>query len=232
MPESPGLFLADAEENDLLEWTSTTSSDGNTLAASVASALHGTYGFDFQWVGVGSDNYAYKNFGVYHDIFSRCYVRFDAVTSAEGVLVAHSYGRLSGEDKASLQFYGRGAGNPLGGLFKLDGITVWNFYTSAIFNQDQTYCVEWRYKDETGGAGTGGGQFWIDGASQYSDFTKSNGTAGIDRLFVGNNSAGVPANGDRLFFDDVKIDTSYIGTYTEAAGAAEKLRVLTSARWR
>ena len=92
--------------------------------------------------------------------------------------------------------------------------------TGGTITRDALHYAELRYKS---GAGDGAVECWLDGNSEGSATSLTNNSYQASYAFIGNIAAGVPTTDADLFFDDVKVDSAYIGAYTDVASSGGPL---------
>jgi hypothetical protein len=234
MAEPTGLFLADAEENDLLEWTGTEVHASNTLAASADYKLHGNYSFKAVY---GGGNYAcgyYTHGSDLTESYCRAYFRIDTLTIADNTYLHILTCRESrwGDVVWQFRLAGTGTAGQYGYLFMVaddSGLNIRvNERDSNIFQDDTDFYIEAHFKQ---GNGNGVEELWINGASIYSASTITN-TNYVTRTFRagGDDYSDTPTSGT-LYFDDCKVDSSYIGAYS-AGGSTTPAKMMHYARFR
>ena len=221
MAESQGILLLNAEDNDLSGLT-ITEEGSNDLTISSGAALHGSLGYEFAFSGNADENVLYftKQFTAGADIYARCYfyipsdfssdtsylsilsiMRSDSVTNS--TVYARLYTTASGAIKFDRLSYLDNAG---GSYISLD----------TNISRDTLYYMELRFKS---GSGDGLVECWLDGTKigEVTGLTNNNYESGYIR--VGNVWKAVPTSGSKLYIDDVKINSSYIGAYADSGGA-------------
>lgn len=215
MAEAGGLFICDAEEGDVSDWTSVTTDGSNAFTATSASLNNGSYGFEADFDGVSSDAYGSKTFTEEADFYVRFYFKMssDFVQATWKDDSEICFIRDGGASLFYLRLRSRGAGAwsfkgylnaPYVALGELTGIVVNTWYR-----------IEIRYKG--GDASTGGGEWWVDGTSRGSDYGQDTSAYAPDSVDIGHMEAvdGIPTAGS-IYIDDVKADTSPVGEYSEA----------------
>ncbi len=228
MPETGGIAIADAEENDLSDFTGTKQDAGNVIAASTDRILHGNYSYKLSFAGSDKDVAGWIDFAAKTEVYARMYFNVDVVDWAnaeylEDFLGLHDVNE-AGATLISVRLYRIDASNMgyrlyvtdnAGTAYKIDQRSVSNFVP------DQTYLIEIHWKQ---GNGDGEWGFWIDGDLKGSGNTETNDNYDIQTVKVGNTTGVIPGNTCVLYIDDLKVDTSYIGAYSAPAGGIVVLR--------
>jgi hypothetical protein len=209
--EAGALHVINAETGNTSQWT-TLFTTGGTITADAAALDHGSYGFKYLANGSSSQFAAIKNVNNLVDVHVRLYINLFNFQSSFGTAdwVAIRYGT---QRIAEVQFKRRTGF--CGYALLLDtgsGLTtVYDQTGSNVFADNTWYYIElhWRRRTYDGGI-----QFWINGASQYSDFTKNTSNVPyIDSVRVGQLNLPAQTNGSTIYVDDVLIDDYYIGAY-------------------
>jgi len=232
MAESTGLLLLNAEDNDLSGLTITEEGSNDLTITSGASA-HGSLGYNFAFSGLTGENllYSLKQFSTGSDIYARCYFyipsAFSSNTNNIGTIYL-KYGSFSSNNVAYVRLYNN-AGT----------ITVQRFYyyintgitytslTSAV-SRDAWHYIEIRYKS---GAGDGVAECWLDGNKIASNTGLTNNTYEAGYVSFGNYEAGVPTADAPMYFDDIKVDSSYIGAYSDVSSYSGILKRWNGSAW-
>jgi hypothetical protein len=219
--ESSGILLLNAEDNDLSGLT-ITEEGSNDLTISSGAALHGSLGYNFAFSGNSGENllYFYKSFTAGADIYARCYFKFSS-----------EFSFLDSEYFSVFSLYDSTGNYLCFPRFRWSGTKLTLDYfncrtntgaasSSAInfdISFDTLYYIEMRYKS---GSGDGDAQLWIDGTPKASLANLANNNYQASRVWSGNWRGGVPTAGSKIYIDDIKVDSSYIGAYTESGGSS------------
>ena len=220
--ETGGLAIVNAETGDETQFISTVET-GGTIAATTESKNNGAYGFTVTGNGVVTDGYGIKTFtlGSPYDVYIRCYVYVPAGTSlgttgtARGVDILQIY--YSTTLLANIYLY-QTAGASAVDQIGAQNQRPFNGGTNASLSTNAWHYVELEYRGDN--ASTGGWAWWVDGSLQNSNFALNTATYRASSFRVGQTgirtNAGVLANAAKLYFDDIKVDTSAIGAYSAA----------------
>jgi hypothetical protein len=216
MAETGGLFVIDAETNDMSQWTSYTHPGSATMAASATAKNNGSYGFLFS--ANGSDlAYGGKTFSAVNDIYVRFYVYIPSglnvgTGAGENLMFVDFNAVLSDEVRFGV-ITGAG-GTPYQWVSRIAGT---QYYSSTNYSADAWHYVEIRYL--RGASLNGGAEVWVDGSK---DASLSNITATMNvqatAFYLGPQylTSAIGA-GDSMWFDDIKADTAYVGAYSGGA---------------
>ena len=215
--ETGYIHIADAEENDLSEWSSFDIRTGSTLIAKDTAKLHGSYGFLATIDGAAQYDWVQYNLATAYDsIRVRLYI-----SMKDSIFL---------ENKGGFQFIRfllNGTAVPNTSLLAtstvdssyIDGL---NWLTTAIepvgWSSSDTTCIEIYYKKGTGSDGVI--KVYVDGVLKVNS-TNQTSTSQVNQIRVGyvDYSYRIGSDGAWMKFDDVVInDTSYIGLYN-ATGA-------------
>lgn len=220
MAESTGLWLANAETNDLTAFTATTINAGNTLASSTDVVLHGSYSYKETFGGTNPSAYGYYTVSDLTDVYARLYFRIDTLTVADNNGIDILSLKDGGATIANVRVYGTGVAGAYGCRASFANnagyYDRYNHLNDTIFEDDTTYCIELHWKQ---GDGDGVEEFWIDNVEMYSNSAQTNTNKAIDGVYAGN-SAGATPDAGTVYFDDVKANSSKIGLYSEASSIA------------
>lgn len=207
--ESGGLFVDDAEDGGVTDWTGTTIVPTSTFAAGLV-VNNGTYGYTATSDGA-NNAFGYMTVASQNDIYVRFYFKLKsdyalAATATSAIMRLRDAGAT---ERLTVKIREDGAGAyqiqcqfPWGG---------WASFGTTFINRNQWYRVEIRWLVN---AGAGGAQLWLDGTSLGSNFALNTAGMGITTVDVGHivASGGVAAlAGSIAYFDDIKADTSAVG---------------------
>ena len=218
MAESTGILLLNAEDNDLSGLT-ITEEGSNDLTISSDSALHGSLGYELEFSGNTVENllYFYKSFTAGADIYARCYFyipsNFDMSNSQLTILGLNStvslarpiFSILTGVIYLSRFYYYLNSGE------------TYSAISSTPISRDEAHYLEIRFKS---GNGDGVATVWLDGTEKSSITELTNDNYQSDIVRAGNYGGAVPTAGSKIYIDDIKIDSSYIGAYAESGGSS------------
>lgn len=200
------LKYANAETNNLSQFDDL--SEAQNIVASTIAKAHESYGFNIPFNGTLVTQAVHHTFtGRTADTYSRFYIYFpsgytfgsgiswimEGITSAWGSTIALGLVTSSGVPTH----------------FR---IQVASNYTDVALSLDAWTCIELRHV--INGASSGG-QCWINGNLEFTNYTENVGAATLDRIRWGFNQGSAPQNGAYIYFDDCVIDDSYIGLYPQ-----------------
>ncbi|MFZ3035518.1 MAG: hypothetical protein WA138_16090 [Parvibaculum sp.] len=215
--ETGYIHIADAEENDLSEWSYSDIRTGATLTAKDTAKLHGSYGFLATLDGTAMYDYVRYDLPTALDsVRVRLYITFK-----DSIFLENRYGF----PLIKLGYNGTTMNNP---IISLTSVTD-SSYASDLkrvstsvkpigWVTTDTICVEMFYKKGTGTNGII--KIYINGVLK-SDVNNSSEVSQVNQILIGVISVGdrIGSSGAWFKFDDVVInDTSYIGLYN-ATGA-------------
>ena len=213
MAESAGILLLNAEDNSVSGLT-ITEEGSNNLTIAAGAALHGSLGYNFSYDGTNNLLYFQRAFTAGADIYMRFYFYIPSAFSSNTSYL--TLGGLYYNNALGVACYVRCYYT--GGNFTLDRL----YYThnggsayvilSGTITRDTLHYLELRYKS---GAGDGEVECWLDGTSKGSATSLTNNTYQASYALIGNVAAGIPTTDADLFFDDIKVDSSYIGAYAD-----------------
>jgi len=232
LAETGGIVVIDAEEGDTSEFDSVVTDGDNTFIAQNGVVCHGSYSFQLDFDGTNEDCYGIDGLGAtYNDIYGRCYFRF----SSTFTLGAWERAILLGfrPEGWGYSTYSIALRNYTASTATPDRIEA-QYPPSRTASHDSGLVADTWYRVEIRGvshASTGGCQIWLatgDGeAVLIHDHLDEDTSAfdDIDTIWVGNGTdpaaCNAPDDGN-LYIDDVKVDTSPIGVYTDE-GAGDDL---------
>ncbi len=226
MAETGGLFIADAEENNLDEFDSTFVQGTNTIAAAAAAKNQGSYGFLLSYSGSDNQIYGEKAFTEEAEVYARIYFRFDAnfnlaawqiytiLTIYDGTIVG---GTLIAE-VAAMNLTGSTA---VPGYVDINGASITETWSAFTWEVNTFYLVELRYKSNNG---AGGAEAWINEVKKVTKMDENTSANGANRIVMGSVIHVGPNAACEVWMDDLKLDTSYIGAYSDAGGGIVVLR--------
>ena len=219
VPESGGIFVADAEDGGVTDWTGVTTGGTATFAGSSASKNNGTYGYEATSDGT-NNAFGYKTFDAQTDIYFRTYFKivsgysqpntyinvFLALKDSDGNIGARCYLYQSNETTIVMN-----CNMPYGAYNSISG-------GNNTITQNEWHRLEVRFKVD---GSVGGGQTWLDGVSLGSNFLTNTSGYEVVRSDLGFMSTiNVPNSGSKLYFDDIKTDTSAVGEYAGISNPA------------
>ena len=219
MGEATGVALADFETNDESQLDTVVEEGGNTFTVGAGGALHGSYGATLEFDGTNNDCYGEIEFAETDEMYARMYIKFGAdfgCNTSLGTILAL---RDSSGVVVYLTTYDSGTGLTWRRFYyTTDSGSAFVALGDAI-SLDTTYLIEIHFKAATG-AGNNDGQAhcWINGVSEASVENIDNDTEVVNRCRFGGSGAQIPTDGSLIYIDDCKLDTSYIGAYSAAAG--------------
>lgn len=219
MAESGGLFILDGEDAGSTPWEfdSVTNEGSNVFSLQAGAKNNGTYGYSIVFDGINNDCYALKAFAsAKNEVYVRAYVYIDStlVIPAWGVL-----GLFSIRDgttilcKAWVRNNTGSAAVP--NTWRVGGQDLTTVLSATNYSTDTWHYIELHWKKGSGA--DGGAQVWVDGDSILNEFDNNLTAYAADDIMIGTQFDALPAaNGDFLYFDDIKADTSYIGAYSDS----------------
>ena len=215
------IVVIDGEDAGSTPWEfdSLVEEGGNAIALSAASAIHGSNGYEITYAGTDIDVHGVKDFAEEADTYLRFYINFKSWVAANNT---ETTWRVLKDGTTTLCYFQPryltavpSFGYALQIIHNGGVAAVINKVATDIFQIDQEYYLELRYK--SGGIGTGGYEFWIDGVSEGSDFaTYDTSDYGANRIEIGTTAGTVPGNGSVVYVDDIKVATGPIGAYPVA----------------
>ncbi len=220
MPETGGLFIIDGESAGSTPWEfSSIVEDGtNTFSLQAAAKNHGDNGYRALMDGSNQLAYGRLNIVGQGEIYCRAYLylsnNFDLGANYD-VLGIFSL-RIGGT--TSISFGLRSEGATVASQWRITGTGVTGLNTNTNFSFLTWHYVELYFLQETGGGGNGVAKVWIDGDLVLDQSGISIGSGDISRIYVGSAGGATPNNGDFIYFDDIKADTSPVGAYPAAGG--------------
>lgn len=226
--ETADIAVIDAELAGSTPWEfeSITQSGGNTFAKAKDARFHGTYGYENVLSTSNSAAYGKLTFPTKTEVYYRMYIKFKtgwSQTDNTFIRFQLLWGG-SGRYPYTLYLYWHSATSTFGvratSQHRFGSFTVYNNQAGSDVNLNQWYCFEFRYHGND--ASTGGAEFWIDGVSKGSDYTRdtsySEDWPRETRLGM-TLSDGTPAGS--IYLDDVLISTEAIGAYNAALVLAD-----------
>lgn len=221
MAETTGVALIDFETGDTSQCTSVVEEGSNTFAAGAGGALHGSYGGIATFDGTNNDAYGVKTFDAASEMYARCYLKFSSDYDSNtglGAVLGFNSELLA---VARITTYDSGTGLTWRRLYyRTDAGETYTALGDAV-TLDQTYLLEIHFKAASGdGNNDGEIHCWIDGTEEVALTNVDNDTITVDRLSFGQFNAQVPTVGSIIYVDDVKMDTSRIGAYSDAGGGS------------
>ncbi|CAN5129636.1 hypothetical protein BH09PAT2_BH09PAT2_08090 [soil metagenome] len=228
--ESGGLFSSGFESGDLTEYTSSTVDVTNTTTVQSSVINHGLYAMKTVFGGTAANGKVSKTITSSNDLYSRIYFQmaagFDlAATGSRFDILYIRKDSSTNLARASIVKNGSNSFSIQGRIEAPTGSSyaAQTFYsgTAGEITTGTWYSLELRYKGQD--ATTGGAQIWLNNVSKGSVLSLN--TVGVNntpaRIEVGGNSsaATVPTVGSILYIDDVKANTSAVGSFTAAGNA-------------
>jgi hypothetical protein len=208
--ETGGLFVADAEDNSLVQFNRTVTDGTNTVAVSAASKNKGSYGYEFNWDGTNKQAYGIDSVGAQTDIYVRFYFKLSANYALAAWTAQHL---LAIYDGSILLLQMRVAQNPTTAyqvqLIHPSYSEITGGFSSLTL--DTWHYIEIRYVSH---ASTGGAEVWLDGSAVGSvlNINTSSHTANLVQFGGTATSVQVPSPGV-LYIDDIKAATTAVGAY-------------------
>ena len=217
--EPAGLGLVNYETGDLTQCSSYTKNGNDALSViSTGNPLDGTYCLKFVSGRTAVNTYAQKDFAPQTLVYARCTIYIDPFYSAEhnggGISVLFGLYTAAGNPAITLGFSNDFAPYRLLILSYYDNSGGINKPVEETLSVGRhTFEVYYSY-----GAGTGTCGFIIDGKSWYSGTGLNNNNVIPTNVRVGQIliENGYADAGSIVYFDDIKIDTSYIDLYSLA----------------
>lgn len=221
-----GIYIADAETNDLTQFTNVVEDDGS-ISVQGTAALHGTYGFQFQYNGTDSTLYAEED-GIVpgtNDVYGRFYMELDKYFSITGsnsrVLEIARFGPSTDPLILEIEFNDPLTGGD--GKYKLRATTTSygsDETTLSVIDYSTAHHIDIRWHNDA----SGGWEVWVDGAPAISNTDiDTTGDGNADYFSIGSqtNANSTPAIDSIIYYDDIRVDSSYIGSYTAGLGQGD-----------
>jgi hypothetical protein len=222
MAESGGLWILDGESagSTPWEWTAITEGGSATFALDAGAKNNGSYGYKFT-ANASDDAYGRKAITAVDEIYVRFYLfiptGFNVGSGGGESCFIAMFNAVLGDEVRFGIGSSIAAGEP----------TAWNLWVNYTNNTSTTnfslnawHYIEIRYLKH---ASTGGGECWVDGTKIVSDLDQAI-AAQATQFYLGcqYQTSDIGA-GDYLYFDDIKADTSQVGAYADAGGAAIRI---------
>jgi hypothetical protein len=215
--ESGGDFIIDgevygSETTTPHEFTSITTGGINKFAQSTAAHNHGLGCYRALFYGASAIAYGQKDFIAVTDRYYRVYFYLPAGFSGTANQASNIVRLYDGNSV----IVGFGVQTDGGGAAWRWAISLYGTaFSTKNFSLGAWHRVDIHWKAGTGA--NGGAQLWVDGDSIYSLFTLNHSSYAADNLRCGLvSTAFVPDNGEYMYFDDIKADSSFIGPYNRS----------------
>jgi hypothetical protein len=224
--ESGGLLIIDGEDAGSTPWEfdSLTEEGGNTFALDAGAAIHGSNGYKVTFAGSDTDCFAVKSFVAQTNVYVRYYINFAAWSAADFEIFQFAPIRDGTSNLIITRFTYRTATSK----FNFSVYFQHNAAQPSVFNENglidinKEYCIEVQYKK--GGIGTGGYSIWVNEILKGSDFTTYDTTNyDPDNVQIGCDALNIPDAGSIIYFDSIRVDTSYIGAYSVGVGGGQSV---------
>ena len=215
MAESEGLGLINFETGDTSQCDLIETGTDNTFAASTASALHGSYGGELTFGGTINNNYYDLNdFGDQSIIYVRKYFYISSLAASAACWCQML--RIAQDDTTVAYIR---VSSTTGGTCTIDRLYYYNgslpyLSVSVSVSKETLHYVElgWDYN-----SGSSNYYYYFDGTLVGS----TTGIAQTDYQYINEAYGGLHAIGGgyitgTIYEDDFKIDSSYIGAYSES----------------
>jgi hypothetical protein len=233
MPESGGLFIADAEPSGGTGDFDSVTDAGGILSGITAAKNNGSYGYKIAYDGTNATGYGVMSgLSNLSEIFVRMYVYIPT-----GLNGTANYKQIN--------FFRTFDGGTQTGRWGLQcNTTPWNFdrwycqsfpsggstTTTDQFANDTWIRVEGRFYRH---ASAGGCVLRIDGTDEITLLSENSSALYVDEVWLGSiySSSGEPPNGDYFYFDDCKAsDSDWVGAYSagETHGLAGVVAITSS----
>lgn len=225
-----GLFIANAETNDLSQFDGNTQTNGDINVTS-DSLIHGSYGYKYVYDNTGNILYSEKTIAGLKYVAARLYIKVDSkfVIGGSAPYRIEIFRIGPGTDPVILELELNDPSTGGDGKFKLrahqtaSGIST---TTSSVINYGVDQYIDIVYINETALNG-GGYAIAVDGVlkiDRRGNDTSSLGNANY--LSLGSKDGSTPTNGSKLIFDDVRVETSntsinLVGEYTAGYGQGD-----------
>lgn len=217
-----GIFVADAETNDLSQFTTDNQTHGSISTEEIAK-MHANYGYQFDFDGSGSQLYLEESgWTPVADSYSRFYIRlnkyFGLTGSGTRRMEVARFGSSADPVILNIEFSDPATGGD--GNFKLVAETTsfgGDITSSSIIGYSYPHYIDTRWHQDA----TGGWQVWVDGNLIF-DYTgqDTSGLTGADYISIGStiDTSTPPTSQSLIFYDDIIVDSTYIGEYTAGIG--------------
>ena len=216
MAESTGILLLDAEDNSESGLT-ITEEGSNNFSITTGAAQHGTYGYQFDFDGTNNELWASDTFTEGSDIYCRCYFYIPSSVgfTAEGLYTLSAL-LYDGTDYLLYpRFYYHNSTLFLERIDYRHNTGTANSTIYATVSLGTRHYIEIRYK---AGNGDGEVQCWFNGTSVKQITGLTNDNYAPNSVRFGQTRSGVISADSPFYIDDIKIDSSSIGEYTESGG--------------
>lgn len=221
------VFVADAETNNLSQWTTNLQTGGAiSITTSPQIVIHGNHSFQFQYNGSGNALYLSKNAGLNPGndptLYGRFYIQLDPYFTMTGVnpqLVIAQYGSSTNPLVLSLVY------NTVDRKYKLSGTAgAYGSFTTANsvidYSGPHYIDIEW-----VNNVSAGGWSVWVDGTLIANNLTQNTSSLGNPAVFILGNTvtqATPPSAMAKIYFDDARSGYSGpIGVYTAGLGLGQ-----------
>lgn len=227
--QSPGegsivgvVFIGDAETQNFLSWDSRVQTNGDFTIDSTNPA-HRDYAYKAEYDGSGSELYIEKlGITTGPDAYLRFYIyldKFFQLSSGGDTLEIAKFGPSADPVTLEVVFNDPLSGGD--GKYKLQAshsLAGTDVTASSTINYLEYQYIDVRYYNNA----VGGFQVWVDG-SMVIDQTGVNVTASgnADYLIIGSTAGQAPESNSGIYFDDIRVDTSFIGEYTIGLGQSD-----------
>lgn len=217
MAETGGLAVLDAEEGDTSEWSSTVVTSGMTFDAHADALNHGSYGFRSISDGVGENARGILTFTEQSEVYVRFYLYIDPTAMSYAQNTGHTIcDVLDNATGITLYLFREAAGSGNLDSWRLYNDITGSSYDGTGFARGEWLRVEIHAKRAASGVTI---ELIVNGTTV---FQVSANTEALywDRISLGYRAV-TPANGNYIYLDDVKLDTTGpIGAYSDAGGSS------------
>jgi len=209
------LFLINGEDAGTTPWEfdSITNEGSNVFTLDSDATHRGTNGYSVTFDGTNNDCYAVKAFDVSQDeVYVRGYVYIDSGFTLPEYQTTQLLTIRDGSTLLADIRIRRGAsGSGVPTQWQIRGQDITSTTSTTNFSLGAWHCIEAHWKAGTGA--DGGVELWVDGNSAFSEMDNNLTVYSADDITIGTYWEAVPANGDYLYFDDIKASTEPIGAY-------------------
>lgn len=208
-----------AETGDTSQFGSIVTTGGMTFDAHADGAHHGSYGFRSIGNGAGINAYGIVTFTDKTSLYARCYFEVDSTIEvaqygASSILIIMDGATILVRFVARRNAAGTGAIDQ----YAIAGQDLTSVY-KTMPTMDQPHCIELYWT--AGDGDDGGSTAWLDGdygTPVQSELNNDLTAYAADRVWMGSYGVAVP-DGKHIYTDDLIVNTSQIGVYSEAAGS-------------
>jgi hypothetical protein len=207
-PESGGVFVTGAENGNTADFSGIYQTNG-TFTASQTQKYLGSWSYKAVTTNNATQQaFARKNLPAANTYYARCYVYIDSTTAGPNSGYETLLNLRSGTQVGSALYLNyNGSGVPYRWCFT---VLIPDYYSTTNFSMNAWHCIE--ILVTIGGGANSIHKCWID-ATLVFDYSNGTQTEQLERVLVGPQGDAGDNSTVLIYFDNAKIDTSYIGLY-------------------